>query len=89
MCFYAYRYGYNHKLNVRMSFLGPVNMGKDTKINFLLQILSKLCGIYDLAHFSQVAILFFSHKKIAQECQSGIRLILVQDMLEHQNQHKT
>ena len=26
--------------------------------------------------------------KIAQGCQSGIRLILVQDMLEHQNQQK-
>ena len=32
--------------------------------------------------------MFFAHKKIAQGCQSGIRLILVQDMLEHQNQQK-
>ena len=46
-------------------------MGKDTKIDFLLQILRKLSGIKDLAHFSQAAILFFAHKKIAQGCQSG------------------
>ena len=58
-------------------------MGKDTKIDFLLQILRKLSGIKDLAHFSQAAILFLLIKKIAQRCQSGISLILVQDMLKH------
>ena len=63
-------------------------MGKDTKIDFLLQILRKLSGIKDFAHFSQVAILFLLIKKIAQGCQSGISLILVQDILEHQNQQK-
>ena len=87
-CFYAYRYGYNHKFNVRISFQGPDNMGKDTKIDFLLQILKRLSGIKDLAHFSQAAILFLLIKKFAQGCQNGISLILVQDMLEHQNQQK-
>ena len=45
-------------------------------------------GFLISTHFTQAAILFFAHKKIAQGCQSGIRLILVQDMLEHQNQQK-
>ena len=38
-------------------------MGKDTKIDFLLQILRKLSIIKDLAHFSQAAILFLLIKK--------------------------
>ena len=45
-------------------------------------------GFLISTHFTQVAILFLLIKKIAQGCQSGIRLILVQDMLEHQNQPK-
>ena len=63
-------------------------MGNNTKMDFLLQILRKLSRIEDLAHFSRAAILFLLIKKIAQGCQSGISLTLVQDMLEHQNQQK-
>ena len=38
-------------------------MGKDTKIDFLLQILRTLLGIKDLAHFSHAAILFLLIKR--------------------------
>ena len=36
-------------------------MGKDTKIDFLSQILRKLWGIEYLAHLAQRAILFFAY----------------------------
>ena len=36
-------------------------MGKDTKIDFLSQILRKLWGIEYLAHLAQTAILFFAY----------------------------
>ena len=36
-------------------------MGKDTKIDFLSQILSKLKGIEYLAYLAQMAILFFAY----------------------------
>ena len=63
MCFYAYRYGYNPKVNVIISFPGPNNMGKDTKIDFLLQILRKLWVFKILLTFLRRPILFFAHKK--------------------------
>ena len=36
-------------------------MGKDTKIDFLSQILRKLWGIQYLAHLTQTAVLFFAY----------------------------
>ena len=49
------------KINVRTGFLDPENMGKDTKIDFLSQILRKLLGIEYLAHLDQTAILSFAY----------------------------
>ena len=49
---------FNCKINVRTVFLGPENMGKDTKIDFLSHILRKLWGIKYLAHLAQTAIIF-------------------------------
>ena len=54
-CFISY------KSNVRTGFLDPENMGKDTKSDFLSQILWKLWGVEYLAHFAQTAILFFAY----------------------------
>ena len=54
-CFFSY------KLNVNTGFLDPENMGKDTKSDFLLQILRKLWGIEYLAHLAQAAISFFAY----------------------------
>ena len=52
---------FNYKLIVITGFLDPENMGKDTKIDFLSQILRKLWGIEYLAYFAQTAILFFAY----------------------------
>ena len=49
---------FNCKINVRTGFLDPENMGKDTKIDFLSQILRKLLGIEYLAHLAQTTIIF-------------------------------
>ena len=43
----------------------------------------RFCSLCSGGHFGFLLI-----QKIAQGCQSGIRLILAQDMLEHQNQQK-
>ena len=48
----------------------------------------EVMGFLLSTHFTQAASLFLLIKKNAQGCQSDIRLILVQDMLEHQNQQK-
>ena len=50
-----------HKLNVNTGFLDPENMGKDTKSDFLSQILRKLWGIEYLAHLAQTDISFFAY----------------------------
>ena len=50
----------NYELNVKTDFLDPENMGKDTKSDFLSQILRKLWGIEYLANFAQKAISFFA-----------------------------
>ena len=51
---------FNCKINVRTGFRDPENMGKDTNIDFLSQILRKLWGIAYLAHLAQTAIIFFA-----------------------------
>ena len=48
-------------INVRTGFLDPANMGKDTKIAFLSQILRKLWGVEYLAHLAKTAILLFAY----------------------------
>ena len=54
-------------------------MGKDTKSDFVSQILRKLWGIEYLAHLAQTAISFFAYmtRKVAQGCWSGTFLILI------------
>ena len=52
---------FNYKLNVKIGFLGPENMGKDIKSDFLLQILRKLWGTEYLAHLAQTDISFFAY----------------------------
>ena len=54
-------------------------MGKDTKTDFLSQILRKLWGLEYLAHLAQMAILFFClyDRNVSQGCCSGTFLILV------------
>ena len=54
---------FNYKLNVKTSFLDPENMGKDTKSDFLSQILRKLWGIEYLARLAQTAISFFAYMR--------------------------
>ena len=49
---------FNCKSNVRTGFLYSENMGKDTKTDFLSQILRKLWGV---EHLAQTAILFFGY----------------------------
>ena len=49
---------FNYILNVRTGFLDNENMGKDTKTDFLSQILRKLLFLEYLAHLAQTAILF-------------------------------
>ena len=44
-----------------MVSLARENMGKDTKSDFLSQILRKLWGIEYLAHLAQTAISFFAY----------------------------
>ena len=60
-------------------FCDPENMSKDTKIDFLSQILRKLWGIEYLAHLAQTAILLFClyDRKVAQGCWGGTFLTLV------------
>ena len=52
---------FNYKLNVKTGFLDPENTGKDTKSDFLSQILRKLWGIEYFAHLAQTAISFFAY----------------------------
>ena len=54
-------------------------MGKDTKINFLSQILRKLWGIEYLAHVASMDFFIFCvyDRKVAQGCWRGTFLILV------------
>ena len=49
------------QINVKTGFLDPKNMGKDTKSDFLSQILRKLWGIEYLAHLAQMAISCFAY----------------------------
>ena len=51
----------NYKLNVKPGFYDLENMGKDTKSDFLSQILRKLWGIEYPAHLGQTAISFFAY----------------------------
>ena len=71
-CFFSY------KLNVKTGFLDPENMGKDTKSDFLSQILRKLWGnrIEYLAHLAQFILCLYD-RKVAQGCWSGTFLILI------------
>ena len=52
---------FNYKLNVKPGFYDLENMGKDTKSDFLSQILRKLWGIEYPAHLGQTAISFFAY----------------------------
>ena len=52
---------FNYKLKVKPGFHDPENMGKDTKSDFLSQILRKLWGIEYLAHLAQTSISFFAY----------------------------
>ena len=52
---------FNYKLNVKTGLFDPEHMGKDTKSDFLSQILRKLWGIKYLAHLAQTAISFFAY----------------------------
>ena len=47
-------------------------MGKDTKVDFLSQILRKLWGIEYLAHLAQTAILYFAY--MAEKLCKGARV---------------
>ena len=70
---------FNCKKHVRTGFLDPENVGKDTQIDFLSQILRKLCGIEYFAHLAQMAILFCAYmtEKLLKVCWCGTFLILV------------
>ena len=74
---------FNYKISVKTDFLDPENLGKDTKIDFLLQILRKLWRTEDLGHLVQSAILLFClyNRKVAHGCWGGIYLVVVHDML--------
>ena len=48
---------------MRTGFLGPENMGKDTKIDFLSKILRKLWGIEYHAHLAKTDIFFFAYMR--------------------------
>ena len=52
---------FNYKLNVRTGFLDAEKMGKDTKCDFLSQILKTLWGFEYLAYLAQTAISFFAY----------------------------
>ena len=52
------------KINVRTGFLDPENMDKDTKIDFLSQVLRKLWGIEYLARLAQADIFFFGYMTV-------------------------
>ena len=54
---------FNYKLNVKTGFLYPENMGKDTKSDFLSQILRTLWGIENRAHLTQMAISCFAYMR--------------------------
>ena len=60
----------------RTSFLDSENMGKDTKVDFLSQILRKLWGTEYSAHLAQADICVYD-RKLAQGCWGGTFLILV------------
>ena len=55
------KYVYNCSIKVQTGIRDPANLGKDTKIDFLSQILRQLCSIEDLAHWTQMVILFLAH----------------------------
>ena len=52
---------FNWKINVRTGILDPVNMGKDTKTDFLSQLLRTLLGIEYLAHLAHMTISCFAY----------------------------
>ena len=64
----------NYKFNVKTGFLNPENMGKDTKSDFLSQILRKLWGTEYLAHLAQTVISFFAH--MTEKLLKGARVAL-------------
>ena len=80
---------FNYKLNARTGFLDPENMGKDTKTDFLSQILRKLLGIEYLAHLAQKAISLFAYmtEKLLKSAGVALLLILVH-MICHVNDVK-
>ena len=52
-------------------------MGKDTKIDFLSQVLRTLWGTEYLAHLAQTVILFFAYiRKVKQKLLKGARVAL-------------
>ena len=65
---------FSYKLNVKTGFFDPENMGKDTKSDFLSQILRKLWGIEYLAHLAQTAISFFAY--MTESCSKGAGVAL-------------
>ena len=69
---------FNCKINVRTGFLDPKNMGKDTKIEFLPQILSY--GVLNilLIWLRRPFFIFCSYdRKVAKGCWSGTFPIFV------------
>ena len=74
-CFFSY------KLNVRTGFLDPVNMGKDTKSDFLSQILRKLWSIEYLAHLAQTTILLFAYMTEKLAMSAGVQFLILIHMI--------
>ena len=68
---------FNCKINVRTGFLDPENMGKDTKIDFLSQILRRLRGTEYFAKLALTAIIFFAYiRKVAEKLLKGAGVAL-------------
>ena len=67
------------QLQLKTGFLDPENMGKDTKSDFLSQILRKLWGIeYPCSFVSDGHFIFCLYdRNVAQGCWSGTFLILI------------
>ena len=53
---------FNYNLNVKTGFLDPQNMGKDTKSDFLSQILRKLWGTVNPLYLASIIFSVFMPK---------------------------
>ena len=82
--FSSTKYCFNCKINVRSGFFDPKNLGKDTKIDYLPQIVRKLYMEYwrSCSFDSDGQFVFCPYNtKVTQVWWSGIHLILVHDIL--------